>query len=199
MEQIQADYQIAANLCTGDEPIIGTDKTLIDYWRWAHSCVASNSERGKLAEFYVKCAVGAAAPFRIEWDAVDVVAPEGTRIEVKSSAYLQTWKCKKLSKIIFDIAPKMSWNSETNLYNEKIGRSSDLYVFCLFACQNPHIANPLDLSQWEFYLLSTKVLNARAPTQKTISLSSLIGLGARKVSYCALSSEIKKLQSEEIQ
>ena len=92
------EYRILTNRKSGAESFVGISQTLLDYWRWAHSDIASNSERGKLAEFIVKCAVGASSPCRIEWDAVDVIAPDGTRIEVKSSAYLQTWKCSKLSK-----------------------------------------------------------------------------------------------------
>ena len=187
------EYRIQTNQKSGSEAIIGTEQTLLDYWRWAHSDIASNSERGKLAEFIVKCSVNAPSPYRVEWDAVDVIAPDGIRIEVKSSAYLQTWKCHKLSNIQFDIAPKKSWDSESNLYYETIGRNSDVYVFCLFACKNPNIANPLDLNQWEFYILSTQVLNEQIPYQKTITLHSLLKLGAVKTDYSGIQSTIHKI------
>lgn len=187
------EYRILTKRKSGEESFVGTNQTLLDYWRWAHSDIASNSERGKLAEFIVKCAVGASSPCRVEWDAVDIIAPDGTRIEVKSSAYLQTWKCPKLSNIQFDIAPKKSWDSENNQYYETIGRNSDVYVFCLFSCQDPDIADPLNLSQWDFYILSTKVLDERIPKQKTIGLSSLIRIGAKQVSYSELAATIKEV------
>ena len=184
-------YRIITTPKNGDEPILGTQFNLLDYWRWAHSDIAANSERGKLAEFIVKCAVNAPSSHRTEWDAVDVVTSDGIRIEVKSSAYLQTWNCEKLSNIQFDIAPKKSWDGETNQYYSDIGRHSDVYVFCLFAAKDPVSANPLDLTQWEFYVLSTDVLNQQIPTQKTIGLNSLLKLGAKKVAYpmlpCAIS------------
>ena len=189
------EYRILTNRKSGEESFVGTNQTLLDYWRWAHSDIASNSERGKLAEYIVKCAVGASSPCRIEWDAVDVIAPDNTRIEVKSSAYLQTWKCSKLSKIQFDIAPKKSWDSESNQYFQSIGRNSDVYVFCLFSCKNPSIANPMNLSQWEFYVLRTNVLNEKIPNQKTIGLASLVRLGAKRVSYSELSDAIKEIAS----
>lgn len=187
------EYRILTNRKSGAESFVGISQTLLDYWRWAHSDIASNSERGKLAEFIVKCAVGASSPCRIEWDAVDVIAPDGTRIEVKSSAYLQTWKCSKLSKIQFDIAPKKSWDSESNQYFQSIGRNSDVYVFCLFSCQNPSVANPINLSQWEFYVLRTNVLNEKIPNQKTIGLASLVRLGAKRVSYSELRAAINEI------
>ena len=183
-------YYIQTRPKDGSEPFIGLNQTLLDYWRWAHSGIASNSERGKLAEFIVKCAVNAATPCRIEWDSVDIVSPDGLRIEVKSSAYLQTWKTNTFSHISFDIAPKKSWISDTNTYYDEKGRHSDVYVFCLFACKDPIIANPLDMAQWEFYVLRTKVLNERVPMQKTISLSSLRKLGAYKTDYAGLSNAI---------
>ena len=54
------------------------------------------------------------------------------------------------------------------------GRHSDVYVFCVYTHRDQDTINPLDLSQWEFHVLPTKTLNAQAPTQKTITLSSLI-------------------------
>lgn len=169
---------------------IGMEHSLLEYWSWAHSDIASNAERGKLAEYIVACALGAQAPCRIEWDAVDVISPEGIKVEVKSSAYLQTWSQNKYSVIQFDIAPKNAWNSETNLFSEIKCRSADVYVFCLFACKDASIANPLDLSQWEFYILSTKTLNKHVPNQKTIGLNSLLSLGAKKVPYHNLHAEV---------
>ena len=189
------EYRIKTEPRSGSEHFLGLDQTLLDYWRWAHADIASNAERGKLAEFIVKCAVASSSPCRIEWDAVDVIAPDGTKIEVKSPAYLQTWKCTKLSKIQFDIAPKKSWDSETNQYYAEIGRNSDVYVFCLFACKDPAVANPLDMTQWEFYILDTKTLNDFVPTQKTISLGSLIRLGAKSVPYPEIAPAIKSLLS----
>jgi len=47
--------------------------------------------------------------------ACDVTAPSGLRIEVKTSAYVQSWKQSKLSAISFDIAPKRGWDAATNI------------------------------------------------------------------------------------
>src|SRR6059036_3832748 len=54
---------------------------------------------------------------RIEWNAVDFEG-RSYKIEVKSSAYLQTWSQSGPSLIRFDIAKKISWmpqptNSDT--------------------------------------------------------------------------------------
>ena len=187
------EYLIKTKRLLGDEQFCGMDRSLLDYWQWAHSDIASNAERGKLAEFIVKCAVSAPSSHRTEWDAVDVISSDGIRIEVKSSAYLQTWKTSKLSSIQFGIAPKKSWDGETNLYYDDIGRHSDVYVFCLFACKDPKIANPLNLEQWDFYVLATSTLNKKIPNQKTITLNSLIKLGAIKTQYHQIHTTAKNL------
>src|SRR5699024_11089907 len=113
---------------TGDEPFEGMPHTLREYWAWAHSDIASNAERGKLAEYIVHCAVKSQVPFRTEWDPFDVLSEEGIKIEVKCSAYLQTWSQKQFSRIQFDIAPKNAWDAKTNLYAKEKCRSADVYV-----------------------------------------------------------------------
>ena len=178
---------------TGSEMFCGMEHSLLDFWAWAHSDIMSNAERGKLAEYIVSCAVQSNSRYRIEWDAIDVVSVEGIKVEVKSSAYLQTWKQTKLSTIQFDIAPKNAWDSTTNLYSEEKCRSADVYVFCLFASTDAKTANPLNLEQWEFYVLSSDVLNTQVPFQKTIGLNSLVKLGAKKVDFNGLHSAVKSV------
>ncbi|WP_176545227.1 hypothetical protein [Bacillus sp. AFS041924] len=47
-------------------PIIGTNNTILDFWKWAFPNVQTNSLRGKFAEFLVGNAIGAANKPRIE-------------------------------------------------------------------------------------------------------------------------------------
>ena len=184
MERTSAMIErIVSEKKTGDEMFLGMNHSILDFWSWAHSDMISNAERGRFAEYIVSCALQSPSQYRIEWDAVDVVAANGIKVEVKSSAYLQAWSQEKFSSIQFDIAPKKSWDSITNLYSETKVRSADVYVFCLFASTDPKAANPLDLKQWEFYVLGTNVLNDRVPEQKKIGLNSLIKLGAKKVCF----------------
>ena len=52
--------------------------------------------------------------------------------------------------------------------------------------------NPLNLSQWDFYILDTNILNTKVPTQKSITLSSLLRLEPIKVKYDELKKEIEQ-------
>ena len=144
---------------------------VVDFWAWAYSDLLSNANRGVFAEFIVGAALDALEGMRLEWDAYDLTY-QNRKIEVKSSAYLQTWQQNKLSTISFDIAPKRGWDAQTNVLSDEISRAADIYVFCLFAAQDSEQANVLDLTQWEFYVLPVHVLNELGG-QKRISLNPL--------------------------
>ena len=66
---------------SGDEPLRdsrgGEVARLADFWRWAHSDLLTNTERGILAEYIVACALGVHGGTRIAWDRYDLVTKEG--------------------------------------------------------------------------------------------------------------------------
>jgi hypothetical protein len=99
-------------------------------------------------------------------------------VEVKASAYVQTWWQKNLSKIVFGIRPTRAWDPTTNVFAIDSQRQAHVYVFAVLAERDQAKVDPLNLAQWEFYVLPTSVLNERAPIQKTISLSSLLKDGS---------------------
>lgn len=171
---------------TGNESFENTginDVTLVDFWSWAYSDLINNTERGKLAEFIVALAIGANNGLSGSWEKYDLLSPEGIRIEVKSSSYIQTWEQKKESKIIFSIRPTFGWDSVTSEYDKQKRRQSDVYVFCLLNHKDQATINPLDLNQWEFYVMPTAVLDKILLTQKSISLNRLIKLGALRCGF----------------
>jgi len=172
---------------TGNEQFLnaGSDVyTLRDFWAWAYSDLVDNTERGKLAEFIVAMALGITEGISGSWDKYDLLSKEGIRVEVKTSAYLQSWSQQNLSKIRFGIQPTYGWDSITNEYDIEQKRQSDVYVFCVLKHIDQVTLNPLDLSQWEFYVLSTAALNKAVPAQKTISLNKLLNIGAKKMRIC---------------
>ena len=157
--------------------------SVLDFWVWAASDVLNNTLRGTVAEYIVSQATRAQALVRIEWDTVDITTPEGIKIEVKSAAYLQSWPQKRPSAISFGIAKTYPWDWEKNQYGETQVRSADVYVFCVLAHLNGQTVNPLELTQWEFYVLPTRTLDTSLGNQKTVSLSRLKELGAEPLGY----------------
>jgi len=161
------------------------------HWQWAFSNLASNALRGVLAEYIVACDLGVAGGTRTEWDAYDLKTPEGIKVEVKSAAYLQSWQQTAHSKVCFDIRPTLGWDATTNTYGTERKRQADVYVFCLLGHMDKPTLDPLDLSQWEFYVLPSHVLDARLPNQKTLGLAGLLRLGPVKAAFGDISRIIK--------
>ncbi len=149
------------------------DFRVLDFWQWSASTLVGNALRGILAEYLVASACGIDDSVRVEWDAVDIITKSGIRIEVKSSAYIQSWKQNKLSKIQFDIAPKHGWDAATNQVETHKIRSADVYVFCLLNETDQNKIDPLNIDQWQFYVANTSQLNESFGQQKKVGLNSL--------------------------
>jgi hypothetical protein len=170
---------------TGEESFFGnkTSFSLIDFWRWAYSDLVGNTERGKLAEFIVAMAMNCTDGVSKTWGVFDILSPEGIKIEVKTSAYIQSWRQERLSPISFTIRETRALDEASNDYEKSAKRQADVYVFCVENCKEQDLINPLDLSQWEFYIISTEELNRTLKSQKTIMLNSLIKIGAKKCEF----------------
>lgn len=178
---------------TGDEHFlyegVSVNKLLIDFWSWQSSDLLNNSIRGALAEYIVAMSLNLdTSEARNVWDDHDLVYND-FNIEVKSSSFLQSWEKSEMSRIVFTIYE--SRPSAASLWeNDDIRRHSDLYIFCVFACQDRLLADPLKLEQWNFYVLKTAELNTKVGHQKSISLSSLLSIGAIKTDYKGLKATV---------
>jgi hypothetical protein len=95
------------------------------------SDITSNAFRGALAEYIVALALVINYQIRNDWNPYDLETPDGLRIEVKSSAYIKSWKQKTISRISFDIKPTRSWDASTNELGTVSLRESDVYVLDL--------------------------------------------------------------------
>lgn len=183
---------------TGKEDFIfEKEKTGIkisDFWSWAYSDLLNNTYRGILAEFIVFSAISKndSSNIRVDWMPYDITSPSGRKIEVKSSAYLQSWIKEYYSEILFDIAPKYAWSPDQG-YSPERKRNSDLYVFCVYTAltKEQYILN---LDFWDFYVISTSVLNNKNPEQKKIGLSSLMKLNPIKTTYTFLKDVVESIE-----
>lgn len=157
--------------CLGDRNL---SFSVLDFWRWSASNILSNASRGALAEFIVGRALGMEMKnMREEWEAYDLLTPCNIKVEVKSSAYLQSWSQKKYSNVRFNIPPASAWDPIKNMRVDKKSRLSDVYVFCLLRHKDKSTVDPLNLQQWEFYVLSTKEVNTYFNEAKSVGLTRL--------------------------
>ena len=148
--------------------------TVGDYWRWAYSNVHGNTARGMLAQFIVAKALGDSREAIDIWAAYDVIASDGTKVEVKSAAYLQSWSQRSYSRIQFTIAKTLGWDDRSGDWEGNTpDRHSDAYVFALLTEKDKEKVDPLNLGQWEFYVVPTRVLDTQFGEARSISLARL--------------------------
>lgn len=184
---------------TGDEHLISNGEELrfdmLSYWQWAYSDLIDNTERGVFAEYIVKAALSLNGPDPNQgsrwWHPYDLTGPSGLRLEVKSSAYLQGREQSDYAKISFSIAPTKLYNEYTD-YSVEAKRHSDVFVFCIWNTKD-RTSSPLNMDLWDFYVLSTTVLDQKKPEQRSISFSALLALNPKKCSF----SELRKTISLE--
>ncbi|MGF9757636.1 hypothetical protein AAII07_20800 [Microvirga sp. 0TCS3.31] len=151
------------------------------------SDLKTNNVRGYLAEFMVAHAVGAVAP-RVEWDSWDVTSPDGVRIEVKTSGYIQAWAQKKLSVPTFRVAPAYGWEASTGAWSGQQSLNAHVYVFCLHTATSHDTYDPLDTSQWKFYIASRTAVEER--TTRQMGLATLRKVAGDPVTYGELGAAI---------
>ena len=155
-----------------DSPLAAVD--ILDYWSWAYSDIVGNTNRGALAEFIVARAIGSEPAVRNDWAAYDLETPSGIKVEVKSSAYLQSWHQTAVSAPSFSIRKAKEWSPETNEFGEERLRHSDVYVFCLLAYKgDKRLLDPPDLSQWEFYVVKTSEIDRIFEERASIGINQV--------------------------
>ncbi|GHU59289.1 hypothetical protein AGMMS49975_26720 [Clostridia bacterium] len=133
-----------------------------DFWRWSGSDLLDNTYRGMLAEFLVARALNLNSITRAGWGLYDLLYGD-IKIEVKSSAYIQSWEQKQPYAPRFDIHEAVSAGK----------RPSDIYVFSLLNEKEREVVNPLDLRQWDFYVVKTSVIDLTFDKQKSVGLSMI--------------------------
>lgn len=188
--------KIQSTIKTGQEPLTYNEKalnfSLLDFWRWSVSDLLSNATRGRFAEFIVATSTNIdMTQLRDEWGAYDLETPHGIKLEIKSAAYIQSWFQRTLSKISFSTKATLYWDGLTNKQSDTKKRHADVYVFCLLHPTNKLTVDPLNMNDWEFYVMAMQELNNYTRSQHSISLKSLQRL-TEPVLYDKLDEAIKR-------
>ena len=192
---------ITAGRKTGAERFVDNGNplpfSLLDFWQWMGSDLIGNTFRGIVAEYLVAQALGIADDIRAEWRAFDLSMPDGRKIEVKSCAYLQSWKQRATSAVSFGIGPSRAWDSETGTMATELRRQADLYVFALLKHRTKATLNPMDVSQWDFYVLGASSLpSILGPGAKRLTLQQLLHLKPLIGSYHDLATLVRQAATE---
>lgn len=168
---------------------LATGTTVLDFWSWSASNLVENLRRAEFGQFLVMTALEAWGHTHDSWISNEIETASGVRVAVKTAGLRQSWNLQSApdSKPLFNIAPSGQLVEETGRYGEKRKRFSDVHVFCLY-----RKGEPMDIANWDFYVLPTRVLEAKAPDQKTAVLSRLVRLGARQVAFGDLRATIER-------
>lgn len=165
------------------------DLTMAGFWKWAYSDIADTLQRSRLSEYIVASALDASrtgsARSGFSGNPYDLLTKDGFRIAVKSAAYMQSQEPEHPDCISFSI-------SSMNDVQGK--RGSDIYIFCLYKGMK-ETDSPLNLDLWEFYILLSSVLDKKKPTQKTITLPSLMRLEPLWCDYHGIGEAIQTAMS----
>jgi len=73
--------------------------------------------------------------------------------------------------ISFSIRPTVGLIEDIGIYDNDRKWQSNANAFCLLKQKDKQTVNPLNLNQWQFYIVPTALLDKLIPAQKTIALS----------------------------
>lgn len=173
-----------------EDRLFGSDDTLpdtkiVDFWSWAFGDLCDDDIKGWFAEWMVAKLLGIPSVRRVSWANSDLITSDGVRIEVKSTAYWQSWKLVDefghtrpgpTHKLPEDRAIGFGGLQArdartTSKSSDPPTHKSDLYVFAFQHETNPECWDALDLKQWEFYILPVE--EVRKFATKRIGLIAL--------------------------
>ena len=141
--------------------------TALDYWRFQFSNFWDAQE--EIAEFLVAKALGLSLPYNKNgWTPFDILY-KNKRVEIKATSYFHSWRGDgKVSKHReFSIAKAHGQHDE---YTKVAERKNDVYVFCLNTGESFLDSDPFEMRNWEFYVVSTSVINALFGNREKLSL-----------------------------
>jgi hypothetical protein len=177
---------------TGDADL-PVHSSLLDFWRWGFADQCDDDLKGYFAEWMVGTIIGLpmSTSRRVSWADSDLITPDGTRIEVKASAYWQSWKLVNEDGTRKPVPPPVTPETTAIRFSGLQARTStgpaaaptseprrfksDIYVFCMHAQTDPSAWDAWTLAHWEFYVMTREELVARH-TGNSISLATLRGI-----------------------
>ena len=165
------------------------DISILDFWRFMYSNIYNLQEY--IAEFLVAKALGKENPDNDKyWTLWDITYRE-KRIEVKESSYYHSFNEEgKVSKQRTFSISKANSRYEDDAIENTYERQNDIYVFCLNIGENRKEANPLNLDNWEFYIVPTSFINKECGDNKTISIGRIRNMGVQAKLFHEIKAEI---------
>ena len=132
---------------------IPLDFDIADFWKFQYSNIYSL--HGEIAEFVIARALGIEDAQNSEYWTLWDITYNNIKIEVKATAYFHLWNTNGniSSQRIFSIAKADGSYDSQIAGNNELKRQNDIYVFCLVNGETKETSYPLNLDNWEFYVV----------------------------------------------
>jgi len=169
------------------------DYNFLDFWRFHYSNIYDI--QGRIAEFIVAQALDIRASQNDQYWTLWDLTYRGIRVEVKETSYYHSFnKEGKVSQQRSFRIPKASGSYDPEVSgNNEYCRQNDVYVFCLNTGYTKEESYPLNLNNWEFYIVPTSVINENCGDNKTITLGKIKKLGYSPKRYDEIKNTIHLL------
>ena len=152
-----------------------------------------NNFRGLYIECQLKLALSPDWQQTSDWADCDMVHADGTKLEIKQSAVVQSWS--KPGKTLrpntrYSIeASSGSWR-EGDQWIEDYSRKAGIYVFAYHPIMEIEVADHTDEAQWEYYVVASRDL---PDGQKTIGISGIRDLATAQ-KYWGIDAEVDSIR-----
>ncbi len=174
---------------------VATELDMLDFWQFQFSNIYTLQD--SIAEYIVGKALGLTKAQNTDYWTLFDIPYRNKRIEVKETSYYHPWNegGKVSMQRTFGIT-KANSSYENNNEENRFERQNDIYVFCLNTGDTKDASYPLNLNNWEFYIVPTSVINKHCENNKTIGLGRIRSLGYQAIQYDKIKDEIDRLIDE---
>ncbi len=170
--------------------INGKNSKILDFWQTMFSRLESNTLRGKVGEYIVSWALSVDNRPQDPWQAFDLLSPNGKRIEVKTTSFVQDWEHGEENRTPkFVIKPTRNYTSDKGLAKDT-SYNADIYVLCYYSWLDKKTTDVTNLNHWKFWVFSLKELLNIFDGHHSITVKKLESLGHRPVSAFDLGKSI---------
>ena len=178
------------NFIFNNQPL---DFDMIDYWRFHYSNIYDLQDT--IAEFIVAMALDIKESQNDQYWTLWDITYRNTKIEVKETSYYHSFNTdgKISNRRNFSIRKANGEYDAENSGNSEFCRQNDIYVFCLNIGNTKENSYPLDLNNWEFYIIPTSVINEKCGDNKSISLGRIKSLGFEALKYDGIKRRIDEI------
>ena len=106
---------------------------------------------------------------------------------------IQSWAQRRDSTITFDVHPTLGWNPDTANLGPSAADNLMHNVFALIEHRDRGTIDPLNVEQWLFHVIATRVLDATLGSQKSVSIKGLRRLKPKLVRFGSIDKAIREV------